>query len=364
MEHRTLHNKMLHPGFKLKQELQFRKITQKDFAFMIGLQPSHLSELIRGKRNITQQIADRLEEALNISASVWMQEQAAFEFRLKTLALDDTEEIKAERDLLAYDAIYDMKELFKRVGKSKLSSSEKLAFCKEQLHFCSISQQKTVIEGYFHKSDKTGLDTRMIATWSILAIYQSSLEQDPIGRFDKSKCDELASELSVIFNDNCNTINRVSRKLSEYGVKFCIVEKVRHASIDGFSFYLDGVPTIVVTQRFNRIDNFAFAVLHELCHLKNHLSENSIGKVNVVNPNAERIEAIEQQANEYAANALIPMELWQQQPPVKLINPYTLQKVFTLFANRIGRNKWIVLGRISHETNFYIFKSDETRKIH
>ena len=29
----------------------------------------------------------------------------------------------------------------------------------------------------------------------------------------------------------------------------------------------------------------------------------------------------------------------------------------------INKNKWIVLGRASHETNIYMFKSDDTRKI-
>lgn len=364
MGNKSLHKKALHPGFKLKQELRFRKITQKDFALMIGVQASHLSELIRGKRNVTKQLANKLEDALDIPASIWLQEQAAYEFRIKTENSDDNTEHTAESELMSYNELYDMKELFKRVGVSKSKPSEQLAFCKEYLHFGSVAQQSALIDGYYHKSDKTGLDTRMIATWSVLAMYQSSLEPDPIGSFDKLKCDELASELSTIFNDNCNTINRVSRKLSEYGIKFCIVEKLKHASIDGFSFYLDGIPSIVVTRRFDRIDNLAFAVLHELCHLKSHLSVNSIGKVNAVNPDAEKIEVAEQQANEYAANALIPSDLWKQQPPVKLINPYVVQKAFTLFAKKIHKNKWIVLGRISYETNFYIFKSDESRKIH
>lgn len=355
---------VMHPGFYLKKELRLRKITQKDFAHDLGVQPSHLSELVTGKRNFTKQLAIKLEQLLHIPAATWMRMQAEHDYRVKKEVAKTDPECNAEKELMLYNEIYDMKELFKRVGMSKAMPSEKLSFCRDKLRFGTLSQQRSLNEGYYHKSEKTGLDTRMISTWSVLAMYQASLEPMPTGIFDKSKCASLAKELSSIFNDNCNTINRISRKLSEYGIKFCIVDKMKHASIDGFSFYIDGIPAIVVSKRFNRIDNLAFAVLHELGHLDMHLSTNGVGKVNVVDPDAEKLCSIEQQANAYAANALIPKELWETQPPVQLINPFVVQKSFSNFARRIKKNKWIVLGRISYETNFYMFKSDSSREIH
>lgn len=353
-----------HPGFYLRKELRSRKITQKDFACELGVLPSHLSELINGKRNFTKQLASKLEGILHIPAATWIHMQAEYDFNIRKEDIETNIERDAEKEIMSFNEIYDMKELFKRVGMSKTMPTKRLAFCREKLHFGTISQQKNLVEGFYHKSEKTGLDIRMISTWSVLAMYQASLEPMPIGIFDKSKCDILSKELSDIFNENCNTINRVTRKLSEYGIKFCIVDKMKHASIDGFSFYINGTPAIVVTKRFNRIDNLAFAVLHELGHLSMHLSVNGIGKVNVVNPDIEKLNTIEQQANTYAANALIPEELWNTQPPIQLINPYIIQKAFTNFAKKIKRNKWIVLGRISYETNFYMFKSDSTREIH
>lgn len=154
----------------------------------------------------------------------------------------------------------------------------------------------------------------------------------------------------------------MTRLCSEYGIKFCVVPKVPHASIDGFAFYCNGIPCIVVTKRFDRIDNLAFAVLHELGHLKLHLIQDGIGKVTVVNPDEEYLVKEEKEANEYAANLLLPDKLWETIPPVKL-NPRSIQRVFTKWAKEHNKNKWIVLGRISHETNIYMFKSDDTRRI-
>lgn len=350
------------PGSKLKAELRARKITQRSFADMIGMRPSHLSEVISGKRTVTEQLAIKLETLLGVPVSVWLELQAKLEYDKKVNSITDCEEADADKLLVEYNELYDLKTIFKYADITKKTTSERLEFCQNVLHFNSPTSQKRAIQGYFHKSEKTGLDERMIATWSVLAMYEASLAPIPTGKFEKEKCDELSEKLSEIFNDNHHTINRITRAFSEYGVKFCIVKKLPHASIDGFSFYNDGYPCVVVTQRFDRIDNLAFAVLHEVGHLKLHLPENGVGKITLVNPDLEQLAREEQQANDYAANALIPEDLWEKQPRV-ILTPRVIQARFTKWAKSINKNKWIVLGRASHETNIYMFKSDDTRKI-
>ena len=72
----------IHPGSILKEELLERKIKQRDLAQRMGIQPSHLSEMIRGKRPITKSIADKLERVLNIPSIDWMRMQLAYEYDL------------------------------------------------------------------------------------------------------------------------------------------------------------------------------------------------------------------------------------------------------------------------------------------
>lgn len=69
---------VVHPGSILKDELRERKISQKEFAARIGMQASHLSALIHGVRNITADIARRLESALGIPAYIWMNLQSQY----------------------------------------------------------------------------------------------------------------------------------------------------------------------------------------------------------------------------------------------------------------------------------------------
>lgn len=79
-----------HPGFILKAELKERGIKQKDFAEQVGLRASHLSSLLHGARNISPQLAKRIESILHIPARVWLNLQDNFNLdTLRTSELVD-----------------------------------------------------------------------------------------------------------------------------------------------------------------------------------------------------------------------------------------------------------------------------------
>ena len=68
----------IHPGGILKEELRERGIKQKAFAEMIGMRPTHLNALLHGSRNITPQLAARIEDVLHIPAQVWLNLQSNY----------------------------------------------------------------------------------------------------------------------------------------------------------------------------------------------------------------------------------------------------------------------------------------------
>lgn len=350
------------PGYYLGKELKGRGLSQKNFAEQLGIQASHLSEIIKGKRSINDQLAQKLEVSLGIPAEYWIGLQAEFGYNKKMADLENQVEREAIDTLEEYNKVYDMRTIFKYIGFSDRSSCEKLELCEKKLHFVSPSVQQRGLHGLYHRSEKTGLDTRMIATWSVLAKYEAAQCPKPIGDFTRDKMDELARKLREVFNDNQNTLNRVKATLSEYGIKFCVVPKVEKASIDGFSFFLGQTPCIVVTMRYNRIDNLAFAVLHEVGHLKMHSTEDSEGRINLAYSNEELITKEEEEANNFAANSLISEAVWMKAPDVPLI-PAIIQQRYTNWAKKNNINKWIVLGRVSHITGVYTFKSDKSREI-
>lgn len=70
----------IHPGSILKEELRERGIKQKELARQMGIQASHLSEIICGKRPVTKSVADKLERVLGIPSIDWMRLQLAYEY--------------------------------------------------------------------------------------------------------------------------------------------------------------------------------------------------------------------------------------------------------------------------------------------
>ena len=81
---RTLANELVpgsitHPGALLKKELEAREMKQIDLARQIGIAKNVMSELINEKRNITPDLAIKLEAALDIKAEFWMKYQVTYE---------------------------------------------------------------------------------------------------------------------------------------------------------------------------------------------------------------------------------------------------------------------------------------------
>lgn len=352
--------KAVHPGEILREELKERGIKQKDFANSIGMQKSHLSEILTGNRNITPQIGDKLEQQLNIPSVDWLNLQNQYDYDVRCLKERNIAEQEAINKLNEYNKIFDVRILLKRLHITDTSSPEKLKILVNRCNIKPVAEMQLLCEGAYKKSEKTGTDNRMLMTWMLLA-HAASKSINVSGVYNQMDIHKLVGELCSIFHQNTNTLEKVSKKLSEYGIKFCIVEKVNKSSVDGYSFFDKGVPTIIIIKRYNRIDNLAFTVLHEIKHIFSDLTESSnYSHIQIENYSRKNKEEIE--ADNFAANALIPNEKWKEAPAVKM-NSFQIQKDYSRWALNNHFNKWIVLGRISYETGMYKFKDDGTRVI-
>jgi antitoxin HigA-1 len=69
----------LHPGEVLATELEARNIKKSTFATQLGMNPSHFSELLHGKRHVSAAIALKLENLLDIPAEFWMRVQVYYD---------------------------------------------------------------------------------------------------------------------------------------------------------------------------------------------------------------------------------------------------------------------------------------------
>jgi addiction module HigA family antidote len=83
-------NVELHPGEVLSKELEARKLTKGAFALKCGMYPSQLSDILKGKRNITAYIALKLEIELEVPAEFWLGLQIDYDLQVERNKLNQT----------------------------------------------------------------------------------------------------------------------------------------------------------------------------------------------------------------------------------------------------------------------------------
>ena len=69
---------IIHPGEMIKDEIEYRGISQKALAAEIGVPASVLNEVLNGKRAVTTEYALLLEAALGIEADIWLRLQTEY----------------------------------------------------------------------------------------------------------------------------------------------------------------------------------------------------------------------------------------------------------------------------------------------
>lgn len=127
-------------GFTLAQELKSRQISQREFAKTIEMQATHLNEILKGKRNITPAIALKLENALGIKASFWMNLQSQYECDLQRIKRENT---KVERPKNRQDDSL-FKFLLSKTGQtySSFLASVKQSYISEHIGLLTSSERK------------------------------------------------------------------------------------------------------------------------------------------------------------------------------------------------------------------------------
>ncbi len=142
--------------------------------------------------------------------------------------------------------------------------------------------------------------------------------------------------------------------LEKHGIHFFVVPHLKKTFLDGAVMILEKKnPVIALTLRHDRIDNFWFCLLHELAHLKKHLTKDEtniiIDELEPRQSNLRSKDIKENEADRIAQNALIPKEYWRK---VNL-EAKDLAKEVILLSEQIKIHPAIVAGRIRFEKNNY-----------
>lgn len=338
-----------HPGTVLKGELEEYGLSQRELASALGKSAPMINGIITGGKDITVEIAILLEAALpgSLKASDWLRLQNEHDLGLKrkeiesrTVAIEIWNKLRTHANLGA---------LKKRLEFS--SDFEKnIAMVMEALGISDVQQlnlQFSSSTGCFKKSEKVQTDQSNLFTWVVIVKHVSN-NINLNAEFIPDRVPELIGKLNAVFFSNTDVIEKTENLLNTYGIKFISGEKrLGKVPVDGFSFWRGSNPTIVTTQRMNRIDNFAFTIMHELGHIMLHLEQDSTHSFIDVDRSIMVNDEKETAANQYATEAL-----WSGNSPIEAFsdieNPYAAANKLKAIARSNRMNVGIVTGQYHH----------------
>lgn len=350
-----------HPGTLIKDELEVRDdITQKDLAVLLGVQPSFLNEIIKGKRPVTADIALLLEKSLEIPADYWMKFQSQYEIDSAKIKQKNIAKIKLIEIWNIINQYVPTKYFSKKgyltndlfTNISTIQSIYSVQSIDELLN--KFSERKFA---FFKKSEKLQIDEKNMIAWTSLVEYEA--ERKNTNTFNFENLPQLNKDLREILYTNNNTLELVDKKLAQYGIKFLMIDKLEKTPIDGYSFWSKNNPVIALTLRHSRIDNLAFTILHEIGHIALHLKDNK--EIKFLDLTTIEENEFENQANFYAQESLIPSDCWND-----LLENYVPlnDEIICEFSNKYRINPAIILGRACFEMNYYGIKTNIDKKLH
>jgi HTH-type transcriptional regulator / antitoxin HigA len=349
----------VHPGEILKDELEAREIKQRDFAELIGIQPTQLNEIIKGKRGLNTELSLLIGRALKMDAEIWQNLQSKYELDLIKVNAKTQQRLAAIDQWNMIEPYVPVK-YFKKQGVITGDPLNDIDIIKSIYGVSNFEQLASIYSepayARFRKSLRIKEDKINIVGWSKLVEFEAMKEI--VKDFKVDKKDSLISELKNIIAENENTIERTYNTLKRFGIKLIIKEKSSHSPIDGRAFWSKGKPAIGMTLRYKRIDNFAFTLFHELGHIYYHLiNDNTAGFIDLdLNLCAKHSDIEETEADEFAQNNLINRKSWEEffMSPSRLTESSIIR-----FAETQKIHPAIVKGRICYELDYYQFKTPQ-----
>lgn len=134
--------------------------------------------------------------------------------------------------------------------------------------------------------------------------------------------------------------------LADMGVALVVEDHFSKTYLDGAAMYDGDLPVVALTLRHDRLDNFWFALLHELVHVQRHLRPGRQFIPDNLEDKVHQQTTEEREADEGARDILIPQAVWLE---AGLTVEPTMEAAIAL-ADKLRIHPSIVAGRVRHET--------------
>jgi len=327
------------PGETISDILEERGLSLNNFAELIGHTAEQARDLLRGRLSITSELAQRLEGAIGASATFWMRRETHYR-ELIERAYEPGDD--ANSDWLDELPVPDMV----RLGwiAAQPSRPQMVSTCLKFFATNNVAawRQKysSLLENTAYRTSASfDSDSGAVAAWlrqgEILAASIDCNEWNP-AKFRESLIDIRA--LTREHNPS-EFLPKLTRMCADYGVAVVVVRAPTGCRASGATRFLSQEKALLLLSfRYLSDDHFWFSFFHEAAHLLLHSHESTFVEGGKVCDSQE-----EQDANDFAANVLIPASLL---PTLRGLRADARDVI--RFARKAGVSRGVVVGQLQH----------------
>lgn len=320
------------PGATIKEQLEDRGMTQKEFALRMDMSEKHISRLINGEVHLTPDVALRLEYVLGIPARFWNNLEAIYQ--------EKCARVQAENEM---DADIELTKQFPYGEMAKLGwvaatriAAEKVNNLRGYFNVAKLGALDCLtIPGIaYRRTEKKAKSDYALAAWAQQARIKA--QDREVANINLEKLQDSISSIRAMTLDAPEFFcPRLIELLSDCGIALVFLPHMKGSFLQGASF-LDGKKIVMgLTVRGRDADRFWFSLFHEIAHImKGH-----IGKVDGTTEDDEK------EADSFARETLIPTSQFEAYIKQNMISEHSVK----VFAQQIGIHPGIVVGRLQKE---------------
>lgn len=320
------------PGATIKEQLNDRGMSQKEFAARMDMSEKHISKLINGDVQLTTETAVRLEMVLGVPAKFWNNLEAIYREKIVKAEAENAMDTDVE---MAKQFPYNQMADFGWIPETR-SAKEKALYLRKYFEVVKLSllSNKQITRIACRRLAITEKSDLALMAWAQEAkIKARDIQTAPINiKGLLAVVPELRKMTTRKPNEFCPQIKKY---LADCGVALVFLPHLNGSFLQGASF-MDGNKIVVgLTARGKDADKFWFSLFHELAHIV-------LGHVGKPNGTTDEDEKA---ADRWARDIFIPSDEFES---FRQRNDYSEESVLQFAAGQ-GIAPGIVVGRMQLE---------------